>query len=338
MNEESLNKLKALLADPKRIVIVPHKNPDGDAIGSTLALYQYLINLGHDAQVIAPNDYPGFLKWLPCEDKIIKYDQQQKRAAELIEAAELIFTLDFNALDRTGDMEQALKDAKADFIMVDHHQQPGGYAVVMYSDTNSCATCQMVYDLLDILDATGGITAEMATCLYTGIMTDTGSFRFRSTSAHTHRVVADLIELGADNAFIHQQVYDVNSPERMQLLGKALSNLRALPEFKTAYITLSQEELDAHNFKKGDTEGFVNYALSLIDTRLALIFIENKQEGIIKISLRSEGGFSVNEMARKHFEGGGHTNAAGGKSHRSLEDTVDYFISILPAYKEALNA
>ena len=338
MNKESLAKLKKLLADPKKIVIVPHKNPDGDAMGSTLALYQYLKKKGHEATVVSPNDYPIFLKWLPFEEKVVKYDKQKAEAARHIAEADLIFTLDFNALDRTGDLEEPLKDATADFIMIDHHQQPSDYAVVTYSDTESCATCQMVYDLLDMLGETDKIDAQMATCIYTGIMTDTGSFRFRSTSAHTHHVIAHLIELGADNTYIHQQIYDVNSPDRMQLLGVALSNLRALPDYKTAYITLSQEELDAHNYQKGDTEGFVNYALSLMNTKLAMIFIENKQEGIIKISLRSEGDFSVNEMARAHFEGGGHTNAAGGKSDRSLQDTVDYFISILPSYKKMLNA
>ncbi len=338
MNDESLDQLKVLLSKPKRIAIIPHKNPDGDAMGSTLALYQYLVKNGHDAHVVSPNDYPAFLKWLPFEEKVVKYDQQNDRATELIVNAELIFTLDFNALDRTGDMEEALKNATAHFIMIDHHQQPGDYAVITYSDTESCATCQMVYDLLDKLGVAGEISPQMATCLYTGIMTDTGSFRFRSTSAHTHQIIAQLIEKGADNAYIHQQIYDVNSPQRMQLLGVALSNLRVLPQYKTAYITLSQEELDAHSYQKGDTEGFVNYALSIIDTKLAMIFIENKQEGIIKISLRSEGNFSVNEMARKHFEGGGHINAAGGKSERSLQDTVDYFISILPSYQNALNA
>ncbi len=338
MEQDEINQLKALLSTPKKIVIVPHKNPDGDALGSTLALYQYLKKSGHDAKLIAPNDYPQFLKWLPFEEKVIKFDQQNTLAVKLIEEADLIFTLDFNHLSRTGDMEKVLTDATAAFIMIDHHQQPDDYAEVTYSDVHICSTCQMVYHTLEMLDATGSIDADIATCLYTGIMTDTGSFRFRSTSSLTHRVIAQLIDKGADNAFIHQQIYDANSPKRMQLLGTALSNLKILPEFKAAYITLTQEELDAHNYEKGDTEGFVNYALSLQDTQLALIFIENKQEGIIKISLRSEGDFSVNEMAREHFHGGGHINAAGGRSDRSMTETVDYFISILSQYKYALNA
>ncbi len=177
----------------------------------------------------------------------------------------------------------------------------------------------------------------MATCLYVGIMTDTGSFRFASTTSTTHRVVAHLIEKGANNAQIHNQVYDSNSYERLQLLGCALGNLKVVPESRTAYITLSQEELNQFNYKKGDTEGVVNYGLSLEGVVLAAIFIEDKQEGIVKISLRSKGGFSVNDMSRAHFNGGGHTNAAGGRSELTLNETVEKFISILPSYNKALN-
>lgn len=337
MKNTELVLLKELLATPKKIVIVPHKNPDGDAMGSTLALCQYLTKTGHNATVVSPNDYPKFLKWLPFEKEVVKYDLQTQRAKRLIKDAELIFTLDFNSLSRVGELQYELEKATAQFIMIDHHQQPDDYAVVTYSDVTVCATCQMVYHTFEMLDATHLVDGDMATCLYTGIMTDTGSFRFRSTTATTHRVIADLIEKGANNAFIHQQIFDSNSYERMQLLGKALTNLVKLDEYKTAFITLSQEELDKHNYQKGDTEGFVNYGLSLDEVVLALIFIENKQEGIVKISLRSKGDFSVNLMAREHFEGGGHTNAAGGKSDRNLQETVDYFISILPQYKEALN-
>ncbi|MCC4212326.1 DHH family phosphoesterase [Leeuwenhoekiella parthenopeia] len=337
MKKAEIVLLKSLLASPKKIVIIPHKNPDGDAMGSTLALGQYLTKTGHSATVITPNDYPKFLKWLPGDNQVVNFEFQNKKAKRLIKEAELIFTLDFNSLSRVGDMQHDLDKATAQFIMIDHHQQPDDYAVVTYSDVTVCATCQMVYHTFEMLDATHLVDADMATCLYTGIMTDTGSFRFRSTTATTHRVIANLIEKGADNAYIHQQIFDANSYERMQLLGTALTNLVKLEDYKTAYITLSQAELDKHNYQKGDTEGFVNYGLSLDGVVLALIFIENEQEGIVKISLRSKGDFSVNLMAREHFEGGGHTNAAGGKSDRSLQETVDYFISILPQYKEALN-
>ncbi len=337
MKKSELLLLQDLLSTPKNIVIVPHKNPDGDAMGSTLGLLQYLKKKGHRATVVSPNDYPKFLKWLPFEDSVIKYDLQNQQALRLIKEADLIFTLDFNSLSRVGDMSVVLEKSSAQFVMIDHHQQPDDYAVVSYSDVTICATCQMVYHTIEMLGDKDLIDADIATCLYTGIMTDTGSFRFRSTSSLTHTVIASLIEKGADNAFIHEQIYDANSFSRMQLLGTALTNLKVLPEYRAAFITLSQDELDEHNYQKGDTEGFVNYGLSLDNIKIALIFIENKQEGIIKISLRSKGDFSVNEMSRSHFHGGGHTNAAGGKSDLSLEDTVAYFISILPQYKDALN-
>lgn len=337
MKKSELLLLQDLLSTPKNIVIVPHKNPDGDAMGSTLGLLQYLNKKGHRATVVSPNDYPKFLKWLPFEDSVIKYDLQNQQALRLIKEADLIFTLDFNSLSRVGDMSVVLEKSSAQFVMIDHHQQPDDYAVVTYSDVTICATCQMVYHTIEMLGDKDLIDADIATCLYTGIMTDTGSFRFRSTSSLTHTVIASLIEKGADNAFIHEQIYDANSFSRMQLLGTALTNLKVLPEYRAAFITLSQDELDEHNYQKGDTEGFVNYGLSLDNIKIALIFIENKQEGIIKISLRSKGDFSVNEMSRSHFHGGGHTNAAGGKSDLSLEDTVAYFISILPQYKDALN-
>ena len=337
MTTQEISALKALLNTQKSIVIVPHKNPDGDAIGSTLALHLYLSALGHKTQVIAPNDYPNFLKWITDEHTIIHYDTNKDKADELISNADLIFTLDFNALFRAGDMETTLKNAKATYVMIDHHQQPDDYAQFMYSNVNIASTCEMVYDFMEFFGDLDKVTPDIATCLYTGIMTDTGSFRFPSTSSRTHRIIADLIDKGANNAEIHNKIYDTKSYERLQLLGCALTNLKVLPEYNTAYITLSQEELDKYKFQKGDTEGIVNYGLSLEGIVFAAIFIENHQENIVKISLRSKGSFSVNEFSRAHFNGGGHSNAAGGRSDLPLNETIDKFISILPDYKKALN-
>lgn len=338
MTEHDIKEIKALLIAPKHIVIVPHKNPDGDAMGSTLGLYHYLTKNNHTATVIAPNDYPDFLKWLPGQDKVIIYESDRTNAASLIESADLIFTLDFNALHRAGEMETPLDNSKALKIMIDHHQQPDIYAKYMFSDVSMSSTCEMVYRFLDMLEDTDAIDGQIATCLYAGILTDTGSFRFPSSTSTTHLVAADLIDKGADHSEIYNSIYDTNSYERLQLLGVALKNLKVIPEYRTAYITLSQEELNAANFRKGDTEGFVNYGLSIKNIIFAAIFIEHKQEGIIKISLRSEGDFSVNEFSRQNFSGGGHTNAAGGKSDLSLNDTVEKFISILPRYKNTLNS
>ena len=337
MTKEDILNIKQLLATPQKIVIVPHKNPDGDAIGSTLGLYHYLSKNKHQVQVIAPNDYPNFLKWIPGEQHILKYDSQTNTCDTLINDANIIFTLDFNALHRTGYMESVLAASKAIKIMIDHHQAPDSYTTYMFSDVSMSSTCEMVYHFIDMLGDFNLIDSNMATCLYVGIMTDTGSFRFSSTTSKTHRVVANLIEKGANKAEIHNNIYDSNSYKSLQLLGCALTNLKVIPESRTAYITLSQEELNRYDYKKGDTEGIVNYGLSLDNIVLAAIFIEDRQEGIIKISLRSKGNFSVNEMSRMHFDGGGHTNAAGGKSNLPLKATVEKFISILPSYNKALN-
>ena len=337
MNKQDITSIKQLLSTKRKIVIVPHKNPDGDAIGSTLGLFHYLVKSNHNVHVLVPNDYPPFLKWMPGNDTILKYDSQTKICDALINDADIIFTLDFNAFHRTGNMETVLTKSSALKIMIDHHQAPDHYATYMYSDVSMSSTCEMVYNFIDMLGDANDIDNNIATCLYVGIMTDTGSFRFRSTTSKTHNIVAKLIEKGANNTDIHNNVYDTNRYERMQLLGCALTNLRVIPESKAAYITLSQDELQKYNYKKGDTEGVVNYGLSLDGIVLAAIFIEDRKEGIIKISLRSKGNFSVNEMSRAHFEGGGHTNAAGGKSHLSLQKTIEKFISILPSYNKALN-
>lgn len=337
MNKTQLKELKSVLSQAQNIVIVPHKNPDGDAMGSTLALNHYLSELGHDTNVIVPNDYPNFLKWLPGDDSVLIFENDQDKAEGLIHEASLIFTLDFNALHRAGEMLNSLEASTATKIMIDHHQQPDDYAKYMYSDVSMSSTCEMVYNFIEQLGDLEKVNSDIATCLYTGIMTDTGSFRFPSTTSRTHDVVSQLIAKGANNSEIHNKVFDTNRYSRLQLLGRAMQNLKVIPELFTSYITLSQDELDEFNFKKGDTEGFVNYGLSLKGIVFAAIFIENKQDDIIKISLRSKGEFSVNEFSRAHFNGGGHTNAAGGRSHESLEATVDKFISILPQYKEQLS-
>lgn len=336
MNLETTEIVKKLLASPQKIVIVGHKNPDGDAVGSCLGLSFFLKSLGHSTTVIMPNEFPDFLKWLPGTEDIIIHEKETVISSEKIENANLIFTLDFNSLDRIGDLQIVLENSTAKFVMIDHHQQPADYAVATFSDVKMSSTSEMVFHFMVALGQEDKLSKEIAINLYTGIMTDTGSFRFSSTSPTTHRVTAKLLEAGADSATINQNVYDTNSPERMKLLGVALNNLHILPEFSTAYITLTQKELDDHNFKKGDTEGFVNYALSVKGIIFAAIFIENKKENLVKISLRSKGNFSVNDFSRKHYSGGGHINAAGGKSSQSLNKTITEFISILPHYKNEL--
>ena len=325
--------LQSYLMSPKNIVIIGHRNPDGDAIGSSLALYHYFKKKGHKTRVVVPNEYPDYLHWLPGSKLTYRFDWQNSQSKKAIERSEIIFLLDFNTLHRVGtDMQKTLKNYTNDFVLIDHHHEPDDFTY-MYSDTEICSTCQMVYHFIEKMGDLDLIDVDIATCLYTGIMTDTGSFRFSTTTSLTHKIIAHLIDKGAQNDKIHSLVYDSNSIDRLQLLGKALSNLKVLSEYKTSYITLTEEEKKSHNHVKGDTEGIVNYALSVSGICMAAIFIEDKDQGIIKISFRSKGSFSVNKFARENFDGGGHDNAAGGKSNLSMQETIDKFIDLLPKNK-----
>jgi len=340
MNLADIKEIKNLLSPKngvKNIVIVSHRNPDGDAYGSSLALYHFLKKKNHEVTVISPNDCPNFLKWLPNQKDILLFEPNVAKATIRLEKADIVFTLDFNALHRTGDkMQIALEKINPIFIMIDHHQAPDDYAKYTFSDVKKSSTSEMIYDFIEAFAEVDLIDKEIATCIYTGIMTDTGSFRFPSTTSRTHLITANLLAKGADNARIYNSVMDNNSYERMQLLGKALNNMQLIKKLKTAYITLTQKELDRYNFEKGGTEGFVNYALSLRGVVFATIFIEDRKQGIIKMSFRSKGNFSVNEFAREHFSGGGHTNAAGGRSEDNMAKTVEKFLKLLPKYKTEL--
>ncbi|WP_338409587.1 bifunctional oligoribonuclease/PAP phosphatase NrnA [uncultured Flavobacterium sp.] len=333
-NAQELQDLKKVLSTPKKISIIPHRNPDGDAMGSTLALCHFLRTLDHQVVVVAPNEFPDFLSWLPGANKVLVFERENDRVKKEIESSKLIFTLDFNALHRTGDVMGAyLATLNIPMAMIDHHQTPDDYATYTFSDVAYGSTCEMVYDFINALGYNKSIDKDIATCIYTGITTDSGGFRYPKTTGATHRAVADLIDKGIHNSEIHNLLFDNSSMNRLKILGLALHNLVVLPEYKTSYITLTQDELDSANNQKGDTEGIVNYGLSIKGIDFAVIFIENKEEGIIKISFRSQGDFDVNQFARLHFQGGGHINAAGGKSILSLADTTKKFIAILASEK-----
>ena len=329
MKKEAVLAIQNLLATPKKIAIIPHRSPDGDAMGSTLALYHFLLKLNHNPVVISPNEFPNFLAWLPGSETVLIYENDKENGIKKLNEAELVFTLDFNALHRTGEMEQVLNKLSAPMIMIDHHQKPDIYATVTYSDTSIGSTCEMIYNLISYLDKKDLLDKTIATCIYTGITTDTGSFRFSSTTSRTHRIVADLIDLGINNSSIHNSLFDDNSANRLQLLGRALQNIKVFPEYKTSYITLSQKELDEFHYQKGDTEGIVNYGLSIKGIHFSAIFIEHRNENIIKISLRSQGNFDVNQFAREYFKGGGHINAAGGKSYENMKATTNKFEELI---------
>ena len=329
MKEEDILAIKKLLETPKKIAIIPHRSPDGDAMGSTLALYHFLLKLNHQPTVIAPNDFPNFLAWLPASETVLIYENDKPNTTKILNEAELVFTLDFNALHRTGEMEQVLNKLSAPMIMIDHHQKPDDYATFTYSNPAFGSTCEMIYNFISFLGKKELIDRTIATCIYTGIVTDSGSFRFPSTTSTTHQVVSELIEKGIENSEIHTQLFDNNSYNRLQLLGRALQNMKVIPQFKTAYIVLTQKELDEFHYEKGDTEGIVNYGLTIKGIVFAAIFIEHRDENIIKISFRSQGNFDVNQFARDNFHGGGHINAAGGKSHLSMTETIIKFENLI---------
>jgi len=329
MNKKDIQELTELLATPKRIAIIPHRSPDGDALGSTLGLYHFLLKLNHKPVVISPNDFPNFLAWLPASKTVLVYENEKDKVAKILNEQEIIFTLDFNALHRTGEMENVLSKLTVPMVMIDHHQLPDTYAKYTYSDTAFGSTCEMVYNFIGFLNQKSLIDKTIATCLYTGILTDSGGFRYPKTTGTTHRIAAEFIDLGIDNSEIPTQLFDNNSYDRLQLLGRALQNMKVIPELKTAYISLSQKELDEFNYVKGDTEGIVNYGLTIKGIAFAAIFIENRDENIVKISFRSQGAFDVNQFARDHFNGGGHINAAGGKSEDTLENTIEKFENII---------
>lgn len=329
MTNEDILEIKELLSTTKKIAIIPHRSPDGDAMGSTLALYHFLLKLNQQPVVIAPNEFPGFLEWMPGSETVLIYEKDRANCTKILQEAEIVFVLDFNAFHRTGEMEHVLNKLTATFIMIDHHEKPDTFAKYTYSDTGFGSTCEMVYNFICQLGEKSLIDQKIATCIYTGILTDSGSFRFPKTTGTTHRIIAELIDLGAKNTEIPTLLFDNNSYESLQLLGQALQNMKVVPEWHTAYIALSQQELDKYHYVKGDTEGIVNYGLTIKGIRFAAIFIEHTDERIIKISFRSQGSFDVNKFAREHFNGGGHINAAGGKSNLSLEETVRKFEKII---------
>jgi len=325
-----------LLAQPQKIVITTHHKPDGDAMGSSLGLYHYLIQQGHHVKVITPTDYPDFLAWLPGNGEVIIYTESVEQSAGLIADADLIFCLDFNALNRINEMGELVGQSNAVKVMIDHHLEPQDFDDYRYWDINACATAQLIYTFItDELGNAKLVNKDVATCLYTGIMTDSKSFSLPNTTSAVHRIIADLMDAGAVNWHIYDQVYNNSSENRLRFLGICLSEkLEVLHEFNTAIITANKEDLLKYDVITGDTEGIVNYALSITGVKLAAFIVERPDK--VKFSLRSKGEFPANDICKKYFSGGGHRNAAGGVWSGSLEEAVNQFKSILPEYKKLL--
>lgn len=334
---QNLEEFKKLLASPKKIAITTHPKPDADALGSSLGLAGYLKKKNHQVQVITPTDYPKFLHWMKGNEEVIVYNEgNESRSAQIFGEADIIFCLDFPSLNRVPEFGDVIRQAKGTKVLVDHHLEPEHFADFELWDIQAAATAQLVYELIEALGDHSYLDTDIGESLYAGIMTDTASFRHPNTTKKVHLISADLIELGVATNKVQRLVYDNNTEVRLRFLGFALyEKLVVLREYKTAYFAISAEELKRFNSQTGDTEGLVNYGLSIEGIVMAAVIIDRTEN--IRMSFRSVGDFSVNEFARKNFDGGGHKNAAGGKSDLSLEETVKKFISLLPQYKDQLN-
>ncbi len=329
-----MQELKNLLSAKQNVVITTHVNPDGDAIGSSVALLNFLIKMGHDVSVIVPNDYPDFLKWMKNDELIINYSNSKNESQEKIKNASLIFCLDFNNLNRINEIGDYISDSKAKKVLIDHHLDPIDFYDFKIHDVKASATAELVYNFLIELDS-NAVDKDISEALYTGILTDTGSFKF-SMSPKVHKIVSDLMIRGVDIGFINNKIYDSNSLDKLKLIGYALSEkLEVISNGNAAYIVLSRKDLKDHNFKKGDTEGLVNYALSISNVNMAVLIIETKER--IKFSFRSIGQFSVNEFAKRYFNGGGHKNAAGGSLEDKLSVALEKFLKDISKYSKDLN-
>lgn len=333
---QEVQQVYTLLKQAKKIVITTHQKPDGDAMGAALGLYHFLQNFGHDATVISPTNWATFLNWMPGCNTVMDFEAKKEEAEKIINAADILFCLDFNILHRTKNLEPLLAEASCIKVLIDHHQQPQeemfDYGV---SDVSKSSTCEMVYDFIVQSPYKSCLNKDIATCLFAGIMTDTGSFRFSSASANVHRVVADLKELGIDHTIIFENVYDNFSESRLRFIGNALLNrLEVMYEYNTAMMAIPKRDLMKYEIKTGDTEGLVNYLLTIEGIKLGALLIDRTEER--KWSFRSKGNFDVNAFARAHFEGGGHKNAAGGRSSESLEQNIKKFKEVLKQYEQQL--
>lgn len=333
---QSIEQVYPLLEQKKRIVITMHQKPDGDAMGAALGLYHYLIQLQHEVTVISPTNWAGFLDWMPGVQTVIDYDYSREQAEHIIHHAEMLFCLDFNIMYRTKHMERILTEAKCIKVLIDHHQEPQTTAFDFgESDTSKSSTCEMIYDFIMSSPHKSLLNTDIATCIFTGIMTDTGSFRFPSAGADVHRKVAVLKETGINHSEIFENIYDNSTEGRLRFIGNALLNrLEVLYEYNTAMMVISKKDILKYHIQTGDTEGLVNYLLGITGIKLGALLIDRNEER--KWSFRSKGSFDVNAFARNHFEGGGHKNAAGGRSSETLEKTAQDFKEILKQYEQQL--
>ena len=326
-----------LISQPLRILITTHSNPDGDAIGSSLALASYLKKKNHSVQVMIPDPYPDFLAWMKGHEDILVFSYHERECINAIGQAEMIVAADYNNFSRLNDAAPYVRQSKAIKVLIDHHLNPSDEFNHQISISRISSTSEIIYNFIEEMGDLQLLDRDIAECIYAGIITDTGSLSYACNSVKTYLIMADLFRLGIDGEHLHRLIYDTYSESRLRLLGFSISDqLIVLPESHTAYITLSKEDLKRFNHQIGDTEGVVNYALTIKDINLAALFME--RDGIVKVSFRSKGSFAVNALAAKYFNGGGHRNAAGANCSTTLEETILKFRQILPLYQTMLKS
>ena len=328
--------VKKMLDSAGRVVVMAHKNPDGDAVGSTLALCHYLHSIGKEAVVVLPNALPTFFDWMPGVADVQYYDTSKEQCDSAIAAADVLFCLDFNVLSRTGDVAPVLLSSTATKVLIDHHPQPSEEFDVLISHPEACSTCELVFRVIAALGGVEALNFEMAQCVYTGMMTDTGAFAYASTRKEVYLIIAELLDKGIDKDWIYRKVFYNFSVTKMRLWGYAMyDKLKVYNKYNAALITLSHSELMRFYASKGDTEGLVNQPLQIKGLRFSC-FLREEQPGKINVSLRSVDDFPCNAVAAEFFNGGGHKNASGGEVYGTMEMAVERFRQVLQKYKAEL--
>ena len=330
MKDLTLKSVTKLFSEKRNIIFIPHSSPDADALGSCLALYHFF-NQENEVNIISPNEYTEILNFLPGSENILNYERDKENCENIINNGNVIFTLDFNSLGRARNLSSLISKSSATTIMIDHHENPDNYADITISNSKMSSTCEMVYDFICSIDKSK-IDNNIATCIYTGIVADTGSFRFPSTTSKTLKVGSELINYGVNVTEIFEKLHNNFQFKRLKLLGSAINNFKKIEGLPVVYTSITDNDQKVNDFKKGDSEGFVNFGLSVADILCSVLFIEKKDEGLIKISFRSKGDFKVNIFASKFFNGGGHEHASGGISKLSLQETEKKFISDIKKY------
>ena len=330
MNDLILKSVIELFSEKRNIILIPHNSPDADALGSCLALYHFFKSK-NEVTIISPNEYTEILNFLPGSNNVLVYEDNKEKCKSIFKKANVVFTLDFNSLGRARNLSSLISSSLAKIIMIDHHENPDNYADITISNSKMSSTCEMVYDFICSIDKSK-IDNKIATCIYTGIVADTGSFRFPSTTSKTLNVGSELINYGVDVTEIFEKLHNNFKFKRLKLLGSTINNFKKIEGLPVVYTSITDRDQKVNNFKKGDSEGFVNFGLSVVEILCSVLFIEKKDEGLIKISFRSKGDFKVNIFASKYFNGGGHEHASGGISKLSLKETEKKFVSDIKQY------